>query len=408
MPLFSYQATDGAGKLVKGTLEAKDKTALVDRLQEMGYFPISVDKSREDTLKGRSGGGLFSRSRRRVTGADIVGFTQELSGMLEAGLPLDRSISILAELERNETFKEVLLDTYKGIQGGDSLADCLEKHSNIFSEIYVNTIRAGEAGGSLETVLVRLKKFMEDIQRIKDDIKSALIYPLLLTFVGGGAVAVMLLFVIPRFSVVLNDMGGAMPLPTVILLGISEALRSYWPVILGLIIFLAVAFKYAIKTKEGRLRLDAFKIKIPLFGPILRKAVVSRFSRTLGALLQGGLPILDALSISVKTMGNASMSRAIGPVIDGVRRGRGLTVPLRESGVFPELAVHMLAVGEETGRLDETLLMLADKYDRDISVAIKRLLSLLEPVIILFMAVIVGFIVISLILAVFSINDLPM
>jgi len=407
MALFVYHATDASGKSVKGTLEARDKKALVDRLQEMGYFPIRIGSYGMEKARSAAGS-RRSLFRKRVPAQCIVGFTQELSDMLDAGLPLDRALSILAELEKNETFRDVLESIHKGIQSGGTFAGCLEEHPELFSEVYINTVRAGEAGGSLEIVLARLKKFIEETRRLKEDIRSALIYPLLLTVVGGGAVALMLLVFIPKFSVILDDMGGVMPLSTQILLNISGALTSYWYIILAFIGASALALRFIIRTREGRRRFDGLKLRLPLFGPILTKAAVSRFARTLGALMQGGLPILESLNIAVKTMGNAYMAGEMGPVVDGVRRGRGLSVPLRESAVFPALAVHMLAVGEETGRLDDTLLRLSDKFDRDVSTAVKRLLSLLEPLIILVMAVIVGFVVISLLLAVFSLNDMPM
>ncbi len=407
MALFVYHATDASGKCVKGTLEARDKKALVDRLQEMGYFPIRIGSSGAEKTSGASKRS-FSLFRHRVPAQCIVGFTQELSDMLDAGLPLDRALSILAELEKNDTFKKVLTGIHKGIHSGCTFAECLEEHPDLFSEVYINTVRAGEAGGSLEIVLARLKRFIEDARRLKEDIRSALIYPLLLTVVGGGAVALMLLVFIPKFSVILADMGGVMPMPTQILLNISGALTKYWPLIIAFIAASAIGLRLILKTEEGQRRFDGLKLITPLFGPILRKAAVSRFARTLGALMQGGLPILESLNIAVKTMGNAYMAGEMGPVVEGVRRGRGLSVPLRESACFPAIAVHMLAVGEETGRLDETLLRLSDKYDRDVGTAVKRLLSLLEPLIILIMAVIVGFVVISLLLAVFSLNDMPM
>ncbi len=407
MALFVYHATDASGNVVKGTLEARDKKALVDRLQDMGYFPIRVGSSAEAKTADITGK-RRSFLRRRVPAQCVVDFTQELSDMLEAGLPLDRSLSILVELESNETFRKVIQGILNNILSGGTFAESLEKHPEIFSEIYINTVRAGEAGGSLELVLARLKKFIEDARRLKEDIKSALIYPLLLTFVGGGAVALMLLVFIPKFSAILADMGGVMPLPTRVLLAISGTLTTYWPIILGVLAISVLAFRFMIRTEEGRKKFDSLKLVLPLFGPILRKAAVSRFARTLGALIQGGLPILDSLNIALKTMGNAFLSFEMEPVTDGVRRGRGLSASLGEVASFPALAVHMLAVGEETGRLDETLLRLADKYDRDVSIAVKRLLSLLEPLIILVMAVIVGFVVISLLLAVFSLNDIPM
>ncbi len=407
MAQFLYHATDAAGKFVKGSLEAKDRDSLVDKLHEMGYFPIRIGSSADEKNAARKRGG-FSLFKRKASAHLVVGFTQELSDMLEAGLALDRSLSILAELERNEAFKQIIIEVHKDIQAGETFADALDKHPQLFSEIYINTVRAGEAGGSLEIVLSRLKKFIEDARKLKEDIKSALIYPALLVLVGGSAVALMLLVFIPKFSVILEDMGGAMPLPTQILLNISGTLTRFWPVILILIVASVFAFKATQKTEKGRVKFDRFKLRIPLFGPILKKAAVSRFSRTLGALMQGGLPILESLKIAVRTVGNNYMTRMITPAIDGVRRGRGLTEPLKETSVFPPLAIHMLAVGEETGKLDETLIRLSDKYDRDVGTAVKRLLSLLEPAIILVMAVIVGFVVISLMLAVFSLNDMPM
>lgn len=407
MAEFFYHATDASGKAVKGSLEAKDESSLVDKLQDMGLFPIRIGTQAEEKSTGASKQGL-SILRRRAPAHLIVGFTQELSDMLQAGLPLDRSLSILAEIERNEAFANVILQIQKGIQSGESFADCLASHPRLFSEVYINTVRAGEAGGSLETVLQRLKKFIEDARRLSEDIKSALIYPLLLVLVGGSAVALMLVVFIPKFSVILEDMGGVMPLPTQILLNISGTITRFWPVIILLLVASVLGMKAILRTEEGRVRFDRVKLRVPLFGPILRKAAVSRFSRTLGALMQGGLPILDALKIAVRTVGNSYMAREIRPAIDEVRRGRGLTEPLRETSSFPPLAMHMLAVGEETGKLDETLIRLSDKYDRDVGTAVKRLLSLLEPAIILVMAVMVGFVVISLMLAVFSLNDMPL
>lgn len=406
MALYTYQATDASGRPVKGSLEAKDESALVDKLQSMGYFPISIGKEASDQAspRGASRARLFSRS---VSGRSVTYFTHELSSMLDAGLALDRSLSILAGLEKNPAFKSVILDIHSGIQGGATLADCLEKHPVVFSEIYVSTVRAGEAGGALESVLSRVKKFMEETEKLKEEIKSALIYPLLLTIVGGSAILLMLLFVIPKFTVIFADMGGVMPLPTRVLLGLSDGFARYWWVVAAATAAVFFEVRRRLGTPEGRLFFDRLKLDIPLFGEVLRKTAISRFSRTLGTLLQGGLPILDGLNIAVKTMGNSFMSRDIQPVIEGVRQGRGIVQPLRETRSFPPLAVHLLTVGEETGRLDEMLLKLSDNYDQDISTSIKRLLSLMEPLIILVMAVVVGFIVISLLLAIFSLNDMP-
>ena len=404
MGLFTYQATDASGRSVDGSLEAKDERALVDKLQRMGYFPIDIRKGGDERMAEPAGRGFFST---RIPGRSVTNFTHELSVMLDAGLPLDRALTILAELEKNAVFRSVILDVHKGIHSGATLASCLARHPEVFSGIYVSTVRAGEAGGALEPVLSRIKRFMEETDKLKEEIKSAMIYPLLLTCVGGAAITLMLLFVIPKFTAIFADMGGVMPLSTRMLLGVSEGFSRYWWVIAGASAVVVLSAVRLLKTDEGRLFFDRFRLEVPFFGEVHRKTVISRFSRTLGTLMQGGLPILDALDIAVETTGNSFMSGRITPLIEGVRRGRGIAGPLKETGAFPPLAVHLLTVGEETGKLDEMLLRLADNYDRDIATAIKRILSLMEPLIILIMAVVVGFVVISLLMAIFSLNDMP-
>lgn len=407
MALYDYKATDFSGKSVSGSMEAKDEGTLVARLQEMGYFPIKVGQaSGEKTSKSAFFNvPLFSKN---VRGRNITGFTHELASMLEAGVSLDRSLSILAELESNAAFKEIILEVLQGIRGGDTFADRLGKYPAVFSDIYVSMVRAGEAGGAIETVLARQSKYMEESQKLKDEISSALLYPVLLTLVGGSAVALMVLFVIPRFSVIFSDMGSLMPLPTRVLLGVSAAVRGYWWLMFAALAAAFLAAKKIIATETGRLSFDGLKLKTPLVGDVALKSAVSRFSRTLGTLLQSGLPIIEAMNIAVNTIGNAFLTKDIKPVIDGVRRGRGMTAPLKEVASFPPLAVHMLTIGEETGKLDEMLLKLSENYDHEINTSLKRLLSLLEPAIILVMAIVVGFIVISLLLAIFSLNDMPL
>lgn len=405
MPFFNYHATNSSGRTIKGTMDAADEHAIVSRLQELGYLPIRVEKKSEH---GLSKGSFLKQIYKKAPSKWVADFTHELVSLLEAGLPLDKSLLMLSEVEENPAFRDIILDLYKTIQSGRSLADSLERHPKIFSPVYVNTVRSGEAGGALETVLDRLRKFMEETEKLKEDITSALLYPLLLTIAGSAAIIVMLVFVIPRFSMIFADAGAAMPLPTKVLLSLSALFIHYWwvAVIAGVLVFIEV--KRRLKTESGRLAFDSLKLRLPLIGTVLGKVVISRFSRTLGTLMQGGLPVLEALKISISTMGNSSMVKDMQPVIDGVKSGRGIALPLKEAGSFPSLAVHMLKVGEETGRLDEMLLRLADKYDRDISTSIKRLLALLEPAIILFMSIIVGFIVISLLLAIFSLNDMPL
>lgn len=404
MALYTYQATDSSGRAVKGTLEAKDEGALVDILQDMGYFPVRIESPQEGKKKaGPASRPFFSK---RISSRELLAFTHELSALLEAGLALDRALAILKELEKNERLKEVIAELHGGIHAGNSLADCLEKHPRVFSDVYVSAVKAGEAGGALELVLGRLCKFMEEAQKLKEELGSALLYPAILTFAGGGAIGLMIFFVIPKFAAIFADMGAAMPLPTRILMWFADGAITYWWLIMALLAAFVFWIKRVSGSVEGRLRLDALKLRAPLIGPILIKAAVSRFSRTLGTLLQGGIPVLEAHTIALKGLGNSWMEREMEKVAEGVRKGRGMAAPLREAGIFPELALQMLTVGEETGKLDEMLAKIAEHYDRDISVSLKRLLSLLEPGIILLMAIIAGFIIISLLLAIFSLNDM--
>lgn len=406
MAFYSYHATDSSGRSIKGTMEGADEGAIVSKLQDQGYFPIKVQKALDGAPSRQSRRGFaFAR---RVLSREVAAFTYEMGSLLDAGFPIDKSLSLLAEAEQNPAFREVMLDLCKGVQSGQTFAESLERHPKIFSQVYVNTIRAGEAGGALEGVLERLRKFMEETEKLKDDIASAMIYPLILTVAGGAAVIIMLAYVIPKFSVIFDDAGGVMPLPTRVLLAVNGLVMSYWWAPVAAFFIAGFEARRRGRTESGRLALDGMKLRIPLIGPVMKKVILSRFARTLGTLLQGGLPVLEALRISINTIGNAFIQKEIQPVVEGVRRGRGIAAPLKEIGSFPSLAVQMLTVGEETGRLDEMLVRFADKYDREVSTTIKRLLSLLEPAIILVMAVIVGFIVISLLLAVFSLNDITM
>ncbi|MBI1911056.1 MAG: type II secretion system F family protein [Deltaproteobacteria bacterium] len=405
MALYSYHATDSSGGSINGTMDGPDEGAIVSRLQDLGYLPIKVERTADSGLSKSEKPFFFFR---KTSSREVAAFTHELGSLLDAGMPLDKSLSTLSEVEENPAFRKIIIDLYSSIQSGHTLADSLESHPTVFSPVYVNSIRAGEAGGALEIVLERLIKFMEDAEKLKEDITSALMYPLLLTVAGSAAVIVMLVFVIPRFSLIFADAGAAMPLSTQVLFLFSGFFLTYWWAPLIAAVFIGFQTRRRLRTEAGRLAFDKLKLKLPVLGPVLRKVVISRFSRTLGTLMQGGLPVLEALRISVNTMGNSMMFKEMRPVIEGVKSGRGIALPLKETNSFPPLAVHMLKVGEETGRLDEMLLRLADKYDRDISTSIKRFLTLLEPAIILLMAVFVGFIVISLLLAIFSLNDMPL
>ncbi|MEW6214319.1 MAG: type II secretion system F family protein [Nitrospirota bacterium] len=396
MPLFSYEAVDSSGKRLKESVEAPNEESLKNILRERGLLPISIKAG--ETRKGS----LF----KRITSKDLLIFTQELSNLLESGLPLDKALFVLSEHSEKRGFRSIIGDIYRDIQRGQSLSQAMGRHK-VFPKLYVNMIKSGEAGGTVETVLRRLVSFLETTISFREEVVSALTYPILLTIVGGIAVAVLMLYVIPEFSKIFADMGQALPLPTLILLKVSRGVASYWwaigSILTGSIILLRV---YA-KTSEGRTYIDNFKIKFPVLKKLNIRLIIARFSRTLGTLLQSGVPILEAIKIAREVIGNDVVSAKLDVLEEGVRRGRGIAAPLKDSGVFPPVVAQMVAVGEEAGRLEETFLLIADRFEAESRSLIKRLVSLFEPALILLMGLIVGFIVISMLIGIFSINEIP-
>jgi len=408
MPTYSYKATDSAGKIVKGTLEAPQERGVVATLQDMGYIPITIslaerDRRRLDLDLSKNIISIF----KGISTKDVVSFTQDLSALLEAGLQVDRALSTLIDVAEKEKFKEVIKDVLKTVQEGSYLSDALAKHSRVFSTFYVNMVRAGEAGGVLEAVLGRLGDFLESSQDLRDYIKSAMVYPVFLVFVGGISIIILLTFVIPKFSIIFSDMGQSIPLATRFLIGFSEILRTYWLIILGGFGAIYFFLRRYIKTTAGRLRLDQYKMNLPVGRELIKKIEVARFARTLGTLTKSGVPILQALNLVNEIIGNQAIARSMGKIYERVKEGEMLAKPLGEAGIFPPLAIQMITVGEETGRLDEMLLRVAETYEKVVRNMVKRFISLLEPAMILAMGLVVGFIVISMLMAIFSMSEMP-
>jgi general secretion pathway protein F len=397
MPTYSYEAADSHGKKVNATAEAENEADLRSMLRKEGLVPLKIK-----TAERREG---FTISR--ITRKDLLVFTQELANLLDSGLPIDRAIYVLSEHAGKSSLREILKEAYIDIQRGQSLSQALSKHK-VFPRVYVNMIKAGEMGGILEAVVRRLAVFLETTVAFREELISALIYPILLTGVGGLAVAVLMIYVIPKFAQIFEDMGQALPTPTLILLGVSNWLVSYWWALLALVGLVAFLIHGYSRTAEGRLFLDGLKLKTPVVSNIHMKLIIARFSRTLGTLLHSGVPILDALRVSREVVGNEVISDKLSALEEGVSKGRGVYAPLRDSGVFPPIVAQMIAVGEEAGRLEETFLMIADRFESESTATIKRAASLLEPAMILLMGLIVGFIVISMLLAVFGINEIPL
>lgn len=396
MPLFTYRATTMEGSIIEGAIEANDETTAVERIKNSGLIPLKISVQGE---------GLKKRFSLRSSKGDIVTFTTELSSLLSAGLPLDRSLNILSEISETGEMKDTIQSILRSIREGSSFSEALQRHPKVFPRIYINMIRAGEAGGVLDVVLDKLNEYLESMRELKEHIFSAMIYPIILILTGGASIAVLLTFVLPRFSVIFSELGRSLPLPTQILLMVSEAIRSYWWGLSLLLLGIWFSFKSYIRSELGRYRWDSLKLR--LLEDIIRKVETARFCRTLGTLLQSGVSLLQALNNAKEVISNQVIASKIDVIAKGAKEGRGIANPLNEIRVFPPLALSMIKVGEETGQLDTMLLKVAQTYERSLRVAIKRFVSFLEPALILGMGIIIGFIVISILMAIFSIVELP-
>ncbi len=396
MAIFSYRATTMEGAIVEGAIEAADEKSAIERLKNSGIIPLKVAAPEE---------GIKKRITLRSSKTDLLTFTTELSSLLSAGLPLDRSLNILSEISESKEMKNIIQSILKSIREGSSFSDALQRHPKVFPRLYINMIRAGEAGGVLDVVLDKLNEFLESSKELKEHVLSVMIYPIILIVTSGISIIILLTYVLPKFSVIFAELGSSLPLPTQVLLRFSNALKSYWWIVLSVMIAGWIIFKNYIKSDTGRYNWDAFKLK--LMGEVIRKLETARFCRTLGTLLRSGVPLLQALNNARDVINNQVIASAIDAVSAGAKEGKGIAVPLSSANVFPPLALSMIKVGEETGQLDNMLMKVASTYEKSLNVAIKRFVSLLEPAMILSMGLIIGFIVISMLMAIFSITELP-
>ena len=407
MPVFTYRAADRRGQTVDGVMEAPDARAVVERLHREAFYPIRVEPHAE--RRRRLGAAFTFGPSGRVRPRELLAFTQQLATLFEAGLPLDRALTILEELAPTPRLKTIVTDLIHSVRGGSSLSDALLRHHpRPFSRLYVNMVRAGEKGGVLEVTLRRLAEFLEARAAFRDAVISALAYPLVITAVGAAAIIFLLTFVIPRFATIFADLGQTIPLPTQILLSVSTRAREYWWVVPPVILAGALVWRLWTSTAEGRLAWDQWVLRLPIVGPLATKIETARFTRTLGTMLKSGVPVLGAMAVVGDMMSNQSIAGAVGRIAQDVKRGGMIAVSMREHAPFPALAVHMVRVGEETGRLEEMLLKVADTFEAEVRSELKRVIGLLEPIIILIMGVLVAFIVVAMLLAIFSINELPL
>ncbi|MBK6323761.1 type II secretion system F family protein [Candidatus Aalborgicola defluviihabitans] len=406
MPRYRYKAVTPSGDAQEGDMDGASQPAVVERLQGMGLIPIRVDES--VTKVGNVGGvrGFFNRNH--VSQDDVAVFTQEIATLLKAGLPLDRCLEILIGLSANEAVRELMVQLREDVRGGAPLSAAMEARQGVFTRFYLNMIRAGEAGGALDVVLQRLTEFMERSKELRDTVKSALIYPAILVGVSLLSVAILLMWVVPQFSQMFEESGKALPLPTQIVIAAGDGVRNYW----WLMVLLAVGayswFARQMREPASRFRWDQRLLNLPLVGDLIGKLEVARFSRTLGTLIGNGVTLLAALSIVKETLSNTVMCQALGDVAAQLKEGKGLGKPLMETKLFPKLAVHLVMVGEETGKLQDMLIRIADIYDREVHSTVKRMLALMEPVLILGLGLVIGGIIMSILVAILSVNDLAL
>jgi len=414
MARFNYVALDARGQEASGLLEATSSNAAISQLRQAGYFPTSVIEEAISSPDGKEGRrrvataarvtkprakkGIVLFKRKKVKSKILMVFTRQLATLIDSGLPLLRSLNVLANQERDKVLKNTINKLADSVQGGSTFSDALAMHPKIFNDLYVNMIKAGEVGGVLELVLNRLSEFQEKAAKIRNKVISAMVYPIIVMVMAMGILCFLLVFIVPRFEAIFHDLLGDKPLPPVtrFVLAVSGAMTDHGLVLLGVVVAIGVAYKLIGRTRRGRLAIDAFKLRMPLFGNLNRKTAISRFARTLGTLVTSGVPILQALNITRETAGNSALARAIARVHDSVKEGESIVQPLEASKMFPPMVVSMVDVGEETGKLPEMLLKVADVYDDEVDNAVAALTSMLEPIMIIFLAVVVGTIVLAL------------
>jgi general secretion pathway protein F len=406
MASYEYRAMTVDGRVVDGTLEGLDDRSVIGKLRDQGLLPIKVSSGPKGSLFSRTFS--FQLTGTKVGPRELLAFTQELGTLVKAGLPLDRSLSILTDLTVNDHFREVIRDVLDEVRGGKSLADSLAKHPRVFPKIYVNMVRAGEAGGVLQNILDRLAEYLESAQDLKNYFTSSLIYPALLALVGTSSMIVLVLFVIPQFTVIFENAGAPMPLPMKIMLAISTFLRGWWWFLLLIVVSIFVFCRRYLQTDQGRLAWDRQLLRLPLVGTLVHKMEVARFSRTLGTLLRSSVPLLNAMTIVKEIVYNQAIASKMDSIKSGIKKGEGISAPIREANVFPPFALHLVEVGEETGNLDAMMLQIADTYDKDVRNSLKRLVAFFEPAMILVMGLVIGTMVVSMLTAIFSINDVPL
>lgn len=403
MPIFRYKALTADGAPLEGEMEAISADAVINRLNALGHLPIGAEQ-----VSTGSGGGTTrgSRWRRNVTNAQLGLLTRELSRLVGAGVPLERSLEILANVAETKEVAQLLDNVLNGIRGGMTLAGAMEAQGRPFNRLYVNLIRAGEAGNTLDQILAGLSDYMARSRELNANVVSALTYPAILLAVSALSIVLLLTLVVPQFEALFEGAGAALPLPTRVVIGIARWFQAYWWMPLTVLLIGLITIPRILRGKAARFAWDGFVLSLPKIGLLVRKVEVSRFCRTLGTLLANGVGMLSALSIVGETLGNTVVAKSVGSIASSLKAGEGLAAPLAEEGVFPVIAVNMVEVGQESGKLESMLIEIADIYDQEVQQSLKTLLTLLEPIMILTLGVFIGGIIVSIFLAILSLNEL--
>jgi len=402
MQKFRYKAKDSRKEMITGILEAETEQEALAKLSQMGYFPLSIERE-EASSEGQTDPlslGFFTRIRRR----DITVFTRQLADLLEAGLPLMRGLDVLWEQTDNRRLQEVLASLASQVKDGKSFSEALTLYPKIFSNLYVNMVKSGEVGGMLSEVLARLADFGENDEELRAKVRAALAYPILILFVGMATVAVLLIFVVPKLVSLFQDVGQILPLPTRILIELSQGLVHFWWVVLSMVVLSVFLLRRGRLSRSVRLAIDGVKLRLPVWGPLIKKVEIATFARSLATLLSHGVPILQAMQVVVQATNNELLRGEFERIGEQLKGGTTLSQEIRRGRMFPALVTNMVAVGEEAGNLDRSLFKIADTYEREADRAMKLMTSLVEPVMILVMGSIVGFIVIAMLMPIFQID----
>lgn len=406
MPTFEYQVKDKSGKNQAGVQDGPDVNAVVANLRSQGFMILRVNEVKKSKMFSVSKGpAKMAGKGGNVSLDDLVVFSRQMTTLVGAGIPLIQALDILAEQVEREKFRVILHDMHQQVQGGKSFSDSMEKHHKVFSVLFINMVRAGESSGSLEEILDRVATYLEKTSALQKKVKSAMMYPIAVTSIAFLITFAMMAFVVPKFATIFEGLKAPLPAPTKILISASHFIAEHWVLALGGMGLLIFLIRQMLKLPAGRMLWDSYKLKLPVFGPIFLKVSISKFSRTLSTLVKSGVPILSSLEIVSKTSGNKRLEFIVTSLMNSVKKGETISGPLGKSNVFPNMVVRMIAIGEETGELEEMLTKIADFYDTEVDTAVDGLTSLIEPLIIAFLGVVIGGIVVAMFLPILTLSS---